>query len=59
MTPDGLRNLMLDGLGKHLERPAQEKQDDVLTRVVELVVGRGVERTADAYIAAVDREAGP
>jgi hypothetical protein len=31
MTLDGLRNLMLDDLGKHLERLAQQKRDDVLT----------------------------
>ena len=54
MTLDGLRNLMLDDLGRHLERLAREKRDDVLTQVVELVVGRGVEKTTDAYLAAAE-----
>lgn len=55
MTPDGLRNLMPDDLGKHLERPATAERDDVPTRAADLVVGRGVEKTADAYLAAVER----
>lgn len=58
MTLDGLRNLMLDDLGKHLERLAQEKRDDVLAEVVRLVIGRGVEVTADAYLAECERQAG-
>ena len=46
MTLDGLPNLVPDDLGKHLERPAAEKRDDVLTHVVALVV----EKTTDAYL---------
>lgn len=56
MSLDGLRNLMLDDLGKHLERLFQQKRDDVLTQAVELVVGRDVEKMADAYLAAVERQ---
>ena len=52
---DGLRNLMLDDLGRHLERLAQEKRDDVPTQVV--AVGRGVEGTTDAYLDAVAAQA--
>lgn len=75
MTLDGLRKLMLDDLGRHLERQAPrsagtsigrhfdrqatEKRNDALTPVVPLVIGQGVERMTDGYLAGVERRAEP
>jgi hypothetical protein len=59
MSLDALRGPMLDTLAKHLGRLATEKRDDVLAEVVTLVIGRGAEKSADAYLAEYEKARRP